>query len=359
MKIAVIHYWWLVNRGGESVVTSILELYPEADLYMHVYDEKVVRDAIGSFHKGKIFNTFISKLPFSKKLYQLYLPFMPYALDNLDLSMYDLVISSESGPAKGVITNPNCIHISYVHSPMRYIWDMYHEYIGSKNILTRFFFKIISHRLRIWDRVSADYVDFFITNSKFISKRLKKFYKKETFRVIHPPVNTDAFDHNIDKGNFFLMLGELTKYKKPDMAIKAFNKLGLPLKVIGGGEMLDEIKDLANKNIEILGRQDFKIVKDALEKSRALIFPGIEDFGIVPVEALSAGTPVIAYGKGGILDTVENGATGILYDEQNEGSLIEAVKKFIENEDTFNREYLKEASKNLKRMYSKELLKKQ
>ena len=136
---------------------------------------------------------------------------------------------------------------------------------------------------------------------------MNKFYKKETFRVIHPPVNTDAFDHNIDKGNFFLMLGELTKYKKPDMAIKAFNKLGLPLKVIGGGEMLDEIKDLANKNIEILGRQDFKIVKDALEKSRALIFPGIEDFGIVPVEALSAGTPVIAYGKGGILDTVENG----------------------------------------------------
>ena len=344
MKVAIIHYWWLTNRGGESVASALLELYPEADLYLHVYDKKSVQELIGKHHKGKIFTTFISKLPFSKRFYQLYLPLMPFALEKLDLSSYDLIISNESGPTKGVITDPEAVHICYQLSPMRYIWDMYHDYINKKNFIFRFLFAIISHKLRIWDRLSADRVDYFIAISKFIDSRIYKFYKRKSDAIIPCPVNANYFNENKKKKNFYLCLGQLVGYKKADLAVAAFNDLGLPLKVIGEGELFDYLKMIAKPNIEIMGRQNFEVVKESLEECKALIFPGIEDFGIVPLEAMAAGSPVIAYGKGGALDTVIHGKTGILFKEQCKESLIEAVKDFEKNNYKFNPKFLKEHS---------------
>ncbi len=335
MKVAIIHYWWLSNRGGEAVVTSLVRMFPNADLFVHVCDEKLVRDTLGSNFTGRIFTSFISKLPWANKHYQKYLPVMPIALEQLDLSAYDLVISSESGPAKGVITRPDALHICYCHSPMRYVWDMYHEYLVHAGKFVRTLFPLIAHWLRVWDKASADRVDVFIANSSFISSRIKKYYRRES-TVVFPPVNTTAFSCEKPRENHYLWLGQLVPYKRPDLVIDAFNKLGLPLIVIGEGEMLEEMQAKAHANIKFLGRQAFPIVKDHLERCKALIFPGTEDFGIVPVEAMAAGAPVIAYARGGVLDTVIDGVTGVYFHEQSVESLSNAVLKLENNKYKFS-----------------------
>lgn len=326
MKTAIVHYWWLSNRGGESVCCAIAQLYPDADIFVHVCDEETIRKALPSNFRGKIKTTFISKLPGANKHYQKYLPLMPLALEQLDLTEYDLIISSESGPAKGVITRPDAVHICYCHSPMRYVWDMYHEYRAGAGRLIRLLFPIIAHWLRIWDRLSADRVDHFIANSSFVASRIRKFYRREA-EVIYPPVNSSEFSPSEQRGDFYLCLGQLVAYKRADLAVEAFNKLGLPLVVVGEGELLDRLKDLAAPNITLMGRQPFPVIKDLLQRCRGLIFPGLEDFGIVPVEAMAAGAPVIAFGKGGVLDTVVDGKTGIHFYEQNVEALIAAVRK--------------------------------
>lgn len=349
-KVAVLHYWWLSNRGGEAVVTEILKIYPYADLYIHVYDEDLVRKSLAPFFRGRIYSTFISKLPLSKKLYQKYLPLMPFALEQLDLSKYDLVISSESGPTKGVITRPDAIHICYCHSPMRYIWDMYHEYLKRSGFVVRNIFPFIAHYLRAWDRLSADRVDFFIANSNFISSRINKFYRRKS-EVINPPVFVDRFDPNAPRENFYLYLGQLVSYKRADIAIEAFNTLGLPLVVIGEGEEYHALLKSSKNNITFLGRQSFPIVKEYLERCKGLIFPGIEDFGIVPIEAMAAGAPVIAYAKGGALESVIDLQTGVLFYEQTSESLIKAIEKFEKNSALFNSQFLH----NYSRSYSVEI----
>lgn len=340
MKIAIVHYWWLSNRGGEAVVKAIADIYPSADIFLHVCDESLVKKTLGPSFKGCIYNTFISRLPKASKYYQKYLPLMPLALEQLDLTSYDLVISSESGPAKGVITRPDALHICYCHSPMRYIWDMYHEYLGNASALVRYLFPVVSHWLRMWDRLSSDRVDFFIANSTFIASRIKKYYRRES-KVIFPPVNTSVFDCTRDRGDYYLCLGQLVSYKRIDIAVDAFNYSGKKLVIIGEGEMLCELKSKAKNNIIFLGRQNFAIVKSHLETCKALIFPGVEDFGIVPVEAMSAGAPVIAYGRGGVLDTVVDGETGVLFNDQTASSLINAVESFESNLDSFKSNILR------------------
>jgi glycosyltransferase involved in cell wall biosynthesis len=330
MKVAIVHYWWLSNRGGEAVVSSLIDIYPDADLFTHVSDNDLIRNTLGSNFNGKIYNSFISKLPRSKKYYQKYLPLMPFALEQWDLSSYDLIISSESGPAKGVITRPDALHICYCHSPMRYIWDMYHEYLSRASFLIRLLFPLVAHWLRVWDTVAANRVDFFVANSTYVSKRIKKYYHRDS-AIIYPPVKASAFSHLEIRGNFYLCLGQLVGYKRIDLAVESFNLLKLPLLIIGEGDEFQNLKKTANSNIKFLGRQPFDVVKTHLETCKALIFPGLEDFGIVPVEAMAAGAPVIAYSKGGVLDTVIDGVTGILFDIQNSQALIEAVTK-IENE---------------------------
>lgn len=329
MKVAILHYWWVTERGGEAVVKAITELYPDADLYLHVYDKEVLRKSIGESFKGSIKTTFISKLPGATKHYQKYLPLMPLALEQLDLTEYDLIISSESGPAKGVITRPDALHVCYCHSPMRYVWDMYHDYLQGAGRIIRLLFPLVAHWLRVWDRASADRVDFFIANSTFVSSRIRKFYRRES-EVLFPPVNVRLFDHTRQRENFYLYLGQLVPYKRADLVVDAFNQLDLPLVIIGEGELYEEIKSKGKPNIKVLGRQSFEVVKDHLERCKALVFPGLEDFGIVPVEAMAAGAPVIAYKKGGVMDTVIEGKTGVLFDEQSVEELKSAILK-VEN----------------------------
>lgn len=340
MKIAILHYWWVTNRGGEAVVKAMTELYPEADLFLHVYDNKMLPKALGEHFKGNIYTTFISKLPGATKHYQKYLPLMPLALEQLDLTEYDLIISSESGPAKGVITRPDALHICYCHSPMRYVWDMYHDYLKGAGRLIRALFPLIAHWLRVWDRASADRVDFFIANSTFVASRIRKFYRRES-EIVFPPVNVRSFDHMQPRENFYLYLGQLVPYKRADLVVDAFNELGLPLVIIGEGELYDEIKAKAKANIQVMGRQSFNVVKDHLQRCKGLVFPGMEDFGIVPVEAMAAGAPVIAYQKGGALDTVIDGKTGLFFAEQTMSVLKEAILKIENGEVVFDANLLR------------------
>jgi glycosyltransferase involved in cell wall biosynthesis len=344
MKVAVIHYWWLTNRGGEAVVAEILKIYPNADLFLHVGDESIIRTGMDAGFNGRIRYTFISKLPNVRSWYQRYLGLMPYALEQLDLSEYDLVLSSESGPAKGVVTRPDALHVCYCHSPMRYIWDMYSEYSSSLGRMSRFVFGVVAHNLRIWDVSSAARVDAFVANSSFVSARILKFYRRDS-KIIPPPVRVEEFSCDRPRGDFYLLLGQLVKYKRVDMAVAAFNKLGLPLVVIGEGECYEELRKMAGPNIQFLGRQPFSVVRDKLETCKALVFPGVEDFGIVPVEAMAAGAPVIAYNKGGIRDSVINGETGILYDEFSVDGVVGAVGKFEAMPVGFDVQKLKERAR--------------
>lgn len=324
LKVAVVHYWWLSNRGGEAVVTALLALFPDADLYVHVCDEALVRETLGPGFRGRIITSLIARLPGARRHYQKYLPLMPLALEQWDLTAYDLVISSESGPAKGVITRPDALHLCYCHSPMRYLWDMYPVYLGRAGCLIRTLFPFLAHWLRVWDRVAADRVDTFVANSSFIAARIRKFYRREA-QVIFPPVNTSAFVADQPRQDFYLCLGQLVAYKRADIAVDAFNRLGLPLVVIGEGELLEALSSRAGRHIRFLGRQPFSVVREHLQSCKGLIFPGVEDFGIVPVEAMAAGAPVIAYGRGGVLDTVIDGETGVLFHAQTVEALIDAI----------------------------------
>lgn len=340
MKIALIHYWWLTNRGGEAVCSAILDLFSDADLYVHVYDRGVVEEVLPVDFSGRIESTFISRLPKSKKFYQKYLPLMPLALEQLDLSDYDLIISSESGPAKGVITRPDAVHICYCHSPMRYVWDMYHEYRNSAGRLIKILFPFIAHRLRIWDRLSADRVDHFIANSSFVASRIRKFYRRES-EVIFPPVNVSEFSAEEPREGFYLSLGQLVPYKRADLAVEAFNRLNLPLVVVGEGELHKELKAKAGPNIKVIGRQPFDVIRDLLQRCKGLIFPGVEDFGIVPVEAMASGAPVIAFAKGGALETVIDGETGVHFHDQTVEALMDAVGKLERGDVVFDPKVLR------------------
>ncbi len=324
MKVALVHYWWLANRGGEAVVGALARLYPQADLYLHVGDEALIRDTLGPSFRGRIVQSFIGRLPGARRHYQKYLPLMPLASEQLDLSAYDLVISSESGPAKGVLTRPDALHVCYCHSPMRYVWDMYPEYRNSGGRIVRALFPLVAHYLRLADRASADRVDQFVANSAFVAARIRKCYRRES-RVVHPPVDVNAFRADQPRGDHYLVLGQLVPYKRADLAVRVFNQLELPLVVIGEGEQAAALQRLAGPHVRLLGRQPFDVIRQQLQSCRALVFPGVEDFGIVPVEAMAAGAPVIAYARGGALETVVDGVSGRLFHAQTEAALRAAV----------------------------------
>ncbi len=342
MKVAIVHYWFVGMRGGEKVIEEICKIYPDADIYSNVYDENKVSKIIKNM---SVKTTFINKLPFAKKIYQNYLPLMPMALEKLDLSGYDLIISSESGPAKGIISDPDSVHICYCHSPMRYLWDMHSFYSKNTSFLKRFIMGPLLHYLRIWDVSTASRVDHFIANSHFISKRIKKFYNRNS-AVIHPPVKVNDFQKSDKLENFYLMVGQLVGYKKIELAVEAFNKNGKELIIIGEGELYKKIKSIAEPNIKILGYKSFNEIKEYYSKCQALIFPGCEDFGMVPIEAMASGRPVIAYRKGGALDYIIDGKTGIFFNEQNEAELNLAIKKFEESRDSFSSSFIIDHSKN-------------
>lgn len=349
MKTAIIHYWLVGMRGGEKVLESLCELYPDADIYTHVHDPEKISDKINSHN---IHTTFINQLPMARSHYQTYLPLMPLALEQLDLRGYDLIISCESGPCKGIIPPPDALHVSYVHTTMRYVWDMYPDYRNSAGFLKKLLMPPIMHYLRLWDVSTASRVDAFAANSNFVKKRLARFYHRDA-TVIHPPVDTDEFRPAEKVDDYYLMVGELVHYKKADLAVKAFNEMGKKLVIIGGGEQLPELRSLAESNISFLGRQPFEAIKTHFATCRALIFPGIEDFGIVPVEAMASGRPVIAFAKGGAMDTVEEGVTGVFFHEQTPESLMQAVGRFEREIDNFDAKQIRSHAEQ----FSKEIFK--
>jgi glycosyltransferase involved in cell wall biosynthesis len=332
MKVAIVHYWLVNMRGGEKVVEALGELFPHADIYTHVYDPSAVSEAL---KRHTIKTTFIQKLPFATRRYQSYLPLMPLALEQLDLRGYDLVISSESGPAKGIIIAPETLHVCYCHTPMRYVWDMYHDYLAGTGPLARFIIRPLIHYLRLWDLTTAARVDHFITNSAYVARRVRKHYRREA-EVIHPPVDTEAFAPAAECGDFYLMVGQLVRYKRADIAVEAFRRMNKRLVVIGDGEQLPALERTAAPSVTLLGRQPFSVIRDHYARCKALIFPGEEDFGIVPVEAMASGRPVIAYRRGGAMETVVEGVTGLFFDQQTPESLIEAVERYEATECSFS-----------------------
>ncbi|CAM4369051.1 glycosyl transferase [Stenotrophomonas lactitubi] len=329
MKVAIIHYWFVTWRGGEKVIEQLLKLYPDADVFTHVATPEIERTKLAGH---RVQRTFVSRLPGAQKRYQKYLPLMPVALEQLDLTGYDLVISSESGPAKNVITHPDALHICYCHSPMRYVWDMYPLYLADAGWLTRLLMRPLMHYMRLTDSVSASRVDHFIANSKFIARRIDKCYRRQA-EVIHPPVEVDDFEARAEKQDYYLLLGQLTAYKKADLVMDAFLRSGKRLVIIGEGEQLAAMRARATERVVVLGRQPFSALKEHLANAKALVFPGVEDFGIVPLEAMASGTPVIAYAKGGALETViesddPSAATGLFFHEQSIDAINEAVARF-------------------------------
>jgi glycosyltransferase involved in cell wall biosynthesis len=324
MRVAIIHYWLVGMRGGEKVIEALCEMYPQADIFTHVYVPGSVSDRI---RQHKVIPTFINALPRAARMYKTYLPLMPLALEQLDLRGYDLIISSESGPSKGIIPPPDALHVCYCHTPMRYIWNMYHDYRNSAGRVARLMMPPLTHYLRMWDVTSAARVDSFVANSATVARRIHRYYGAGSV-VIHPPVDTDAFSIAApsELGDYYLMAGELVSYKRPDLAVRAFNEMKLKLVVIGGGEMLDEIRRLAGPTITVLGTQPFDVLKQHYARCRALIFPGEEDFGMVPVEAMASGRPVVAFGLGGATETVANGISGVFFAEQTVEAISSAVR---------------------------------
>lgn len=333
MRVALIHYWLVNWRGGEKVLRAIADLFPGADIFTHVADPAIVRE---HFPDHEVFTTFIGRLPGARRFYQRYLPLMPLALEQLDLRRYDLVISSESGPAKGVIVGPNTTHICYCHSPMRYVWDMYHDYHEQSGLITRALMGPVLHYMRIWDQTSAQRVDRYIANSQFVARRIEKYYRRSA-DVIYPPVAIDAFeDASRPAEEFYLSVGQLVRYKRIDLLVQAFNELGRPLVIIGDGEALPTLRRAAKPNIRLLGPQPFDVIRNHYSRCRALVFPGIEDFGIVPVEAMASAKPVIAFGQGGARETVVDGLTGLHFHEQTPNALSEAILRFERIAETFD-----------------------
>lgn len=325
MRVALVHYWLVGMRGGEKVLEAFCELFPDADIFTHVYDPGNTSDIIRS-HTVK--TSFINRLPFAPKMYPRYLPLMPLALEQLDLRGYDLVISSESGPAKGIIPDSNALHLCYCHSPMRYLWNMYQAYYETSGLLTRLLMPPLSHYLRGWDVTTAHRVDRFAANSGTVANRIRRYYHRRS-DIIHPPVDTESFRpvDAAEVSDYYLMVGELVRYKRPDLAVEAFNRMKAKLVVIGQGEMLAELKKMAGPTVEILGSQPFESLQHHYARCKALIFPGEEDFGIVPLEAMASGRPVIAYGRGGATETVVPGRTGVFFDRQSVDSLTDAVER--------------------------------
>jgi glycosyltransferase involved in cell wall biosynthesis len=325
MRIAIVHYWLVGMRGGEKVLEALCGLYPTADIYTHVFVPDALSKAITSHN---VFTTFIARLPRAAVWYKIYLPLMPLALEQLDLRKYDLIISSESGPAKGIIPAPHAVHVCYCHSPMRYIWNMYLDYRSQAGPLTRPALAVFAHYLRQWDFSSAARVDLFVANSHNVAARIQKYFRREA-EIVYPPVDVENFrrEKRLGAADYYLMVGELTAYKRPDLAIEAFNASGRKLVVIGGGEMLRTLKRTARPNITVLGPQPFDSLRNHYSRCRSLIFPGEEDFGIVPVEAMASGCPVIAFGRGGALETVVDGITGVFFETQTSDSIEKAIRR--------------------------------
>ncbi|MFZ2226189.1 MAG: glycosyltransferase [Candidatus Moraniibacteriota bacterium] len=356
MKIALVHDYLVQYGGAERVLECFCELFPDAPIYTLVYDEKLMH---GVFAGKDIRTSFLQRLPFVKNRHRIFPQLMPAAIEQFDFSAYDIVLSDSSSYAKGIITGPETLHVSYIHTPMRYAWDDCQKYT-SDFYFPHFVKKLVPffmNYIRIWDKISAERVDKIIANSKFVARRIQKYYRKDSL-VIHPPVNIDNFHiASGDKSqNYFLMVGRVIAYKRFDIAIQAFNQLGLPLKIIGRGPELNRLKKMAKPNIEFLGRVPEEKLAQYYANCQAFVFPQEEDFGIVAIEAMASGRPLIAYRGGDILEHMEEGKSGIFFDKQTAEDIISAVKKFRSAD--YDPDYIRESVRKFDKIFFKEKVKK-
>ena len=343
LRVALVHYWLTTWGGGERVLRALADLFPQADIYA-----VVANDAIASrFADHKLRTSFIQQLPGSLRWHRHFLPLYPLALEQFDLRDYDLVISSDAGPAHGVLTSASTCHISYCHSPMRYLWDFYHEYRNGREIgtVSRYIFDAVAHYLRMWDVTSAARVDFFAANSHNVAARIHKHYRR-TSTVVYPPVDTSAADTSTTSGDHYLFVGRLVDYKRADLAVEACTRMHRRLRVVGTGPQVWRLQGKAGPTIEFLGELSDEGLRNEYASCRALLFPGEEDFGIVPVEAQAHGKPVIAFGRGGVRESIagvwsgrpvlSEEHTGIFFAEQTSHSLVDAIRHFERNELRFS-----------------------
>jgi len=364
LRVAIVHYWFVNRRGGERVVEAMAEMFPRADLFSLVVDPEKLSPAL---RERSIKTSFLQKLPGSKRWHRHFLPLQPLALEQFDLSEYDLVLSSESGPAKGVLTGSRTCHVCYCHSPMRYLWDFHHGYRNgdSMGMLSRPVFTFASHYLRLWDIASAQRVDHFVANSRTVAARIRKHYRRDA-TVIYPPVNVRAgyLANRIE--DYYLVVGQFVDYKRVDLAIAACARLGRRLHVVGEGEQYRRLRKLAGPSIVFSGPLSDSDLREQYAHCRALLFPGEEDFGIVPVEALSFGRPVIAYGRGGATETVNGfysdlpapaaASSGIFFREQTPESLMEAILAFEDVEAEFSSLAIQQSAQRFDETYFREKL---
>jgi glycosyltransferase involved in cell wall biosynthesis len=341
-RIAVVHEWLGPYGGSEQVVVGMLDTFPQADLYALVHDPAKLR---GTPLEGvPVRTTFIQSLPRSKQKYRAYLPLMPLAVEQFDLRSYDVVISSNHAVAKGVLTRADQLHVSYVHTPIRYAWDLYLDYLAESGMdrgIKSWLARLTLHYVRTWDSSAANRVDAYLANSSYVARRIEKLYRRRA-QVIHPPVGIERYRPDLPKEKFFVAISRFAPYKRMGLIVEAFTRMGKPLVAIGEGSEFEKARRIAGSNVKLLGYQLDETVTDYLQRARAFVFAAEEDFGIVPVEAQAAGCPVIAYGKGGVLETVVGwpapDATGVFFDAQTPEALEAAIKTFEVHEGAFKSE---------------------
>ena len=329
MKVAIVQEWLVTVGGSDKVVKAILDVFPDADIYTLVA-KKEVCDELG-IPWEKVHTSFIQKMPLGTKKHRAYLPLFPFAIEQFDLRGYDVVISSSHCVAKGVLTKADQLHICYCHSPIRYCWDMYNEYLEESHLDKGFkswLVRLMLHPIRQFDAIAGSRADYYISNSDYVGQRIRKTYRRKA-TTIHPNIDISNFELCNDKQEYYLASSRLVAYKKIDTIIEAFNQMpDKKLVVIGGGPNLEAYRKLANANVTVMGYQPFDVLKDKMQHAKAFVFAADEDFGMIPIEAQSCGTPVIAYGHGGSLETVNGGKTGLFFNEQTPEAIVEAVNKF-------------------------------
>jgi len=323
LRVAVVHDWLNGFRGGEQVLDAVLEVFPQAELFTLFYTPGTLNSRI---ENRPIHTSFLNSIPGAQRFYRFLLPLFPMAIEKIDVQEFDLVISTSHCVAKGIIPRPNALHICYSFTPMRYAWDRYSDYFA-KSFLQPFIYPFL-HYLRTWDVSSSARVDYFLTLSRWVKQRIKKYYRREAF-VIYPFVNLEHFRPAAgEKGNYYLIVSAFAPYKRVDLAIQACQRLGRRLVIIGGGQDESKLKSLAGPTTEFLGKAPLKVLTEMYAGAKALIFPGQEDFGITPLEAMASGTPVIAFNQGGVTETVIAGETGIFFNDQTVDGLVSAILEF-------------------------------
>jgi len=341
MKIALVHDYLIQDGGAERVLQAFQDIWPDAPTYVLLHDPKNFN---GAFHGRDIRTSVLQKVPFSRRRYKWLMPFMPTATERYDLSEFDVVLSSTSAFAKGVITRPETLHVCYCHTPTRYLWSDTHSYVSEQGLPwpVRNLMPLVLSAVRAWDRMAADRVDYFVANSDTVRRRIRKYYRHDS-TVIHPPVDTHRYRIADTIGNYYVAGGRLVAYKRFDIVVRAFNKLNIPLKIFGEGPEFDYLRKLANKNIEFVGKISEPEKCELYSRGIAYLHPQEEDFGITAVEAMAAGRPVIAYGKGGALETVIDGVTGTHVHEQTWEELVNEVIRF--EPERFNPETIRQHAK--------------